>query len=147
SCSFKTPMICSSEKRFRFMSSVLNGERTLIQRGGKTQWQVNYCLQKGEINGDQWRSGQMFVWVSGFLLLGITHINDPLEYNSFATEMCKELNRQVYFCDYEVRSSWLTPEAAADLLEMTVSDLLSKNPDLVRGDPIGQGERIRIDRR
>src|ERR1700760_4690697 len=39
SCSFNTPMICSSVNRARFISPSFKG-RTLNPRGGKSQWQV-----------------------------------------------------------------------------------------------------------
>src|SRR5690606_7199310 len=40
SCSRRTPMICSSENRFRFICPSFNQGRTLTPGGGKTQWQV-----------------------------------------------------------------------------------------------------------
>src|SRR5580692_7795619 len=41
SCSFNTPMICSSVNRARFICPSLFQGRTLNPRGGKSQWQVN----------------------------------------------------------------------------------------------------------
>src|SRR6202020_1748031 len=40
SCSFSTPMICSSVNRARFICPSLFQGRTLNPRGGKSQWQV-----------------------------------------------------------------------------------------------------------
>src|SRR3984957_4755922 len=41
SCSFSTPMICSSVNRARFICPSLFQGRTLNPRGGKSQWQVS----------------------------------------------------------------------------------------------------------